>query len=105
MGRVGAALLLWSAWSRVGPELGKRLAIAGYDLWFYALKLVWPHPLIFIYPKWQLDPVHPIVFVPLLGALSGLLFFILEAQLCRAAADLFWSRALCRIALSGVGVL
>jgi tetratricopeptide (TPR) repeat protein len=40
-----------------GPEwdftVTDRCLIAGRALWFYAEKLVWPHPLIFIYPRWQ----------------------------------------------------
>ncbi len=39
-----------------GPEwnftLTDRSLIAGRALWFYAAKLLWPHPLIFIYPRW-----------------------------------------------------
>lgn len=34
----------------------QRWLVAGRALWFYAEKLVWPVPLIFIYPRWQLDP-------------------------------------------------
>lgn len=33
----------------------ERVLIAGRVLWFYAWKLVWPQPLVFIYPKWQID--------------------------------------------------
>lgn len=34
--------------------LGQRCLIAGRALWFYAGKLVWPRPLSFIYPKWDM---------------------------------------------------
>jgi len=40
-----------------GPEWNftplDRCLIAGRALWFYAVKLAWPHPLIFIYPRWE----------------------------------------------------
>ncbi len=46
---VGAHGLDWD-WT-----LQERFLIAGRALCFYAGKLVWPQPLIFVYPKWQLD--------------------------------------------------
>ena len=30
--------------------------IAGRAFWFYPQKILWPEPLIFIYPKWSVDP-------------------------------------------------
>jgi tetratricopeptide (TPR) repeat protein len=33
----------------------ERGLIAGRALWFYAGKLLWPNPLIFSYPRWQVD--------------------------------------------------
>lgn len=33
-----------------------RLLIAGRAIVFYAEKLVWPHPLMLIYPRWDVDP-------------------------------------------------
>lgn len=33
--------------------LAQRTIIAGKDIWFYLGKLVWPHPLLEIYPRWQ----------------------------------------------------
>jgi tetratricopeptide (TPR) repeat protein len=42
-----------------GPEWNlspvDRVLIAGRALWFYAAKLVWPHPLVFFYPRWTVD--------------------------------------------------
>ncbi|HEV3025695.1 MAG TPA: tetratricopeptide repeat protein [Pirellulales bacterium] len=33
-----------------------RMLVAGRALWFYAGKLIWPYPLIFFYPRWNVDP-------------------------------------------------
>lgn len=57
---------------------GFRLALAGHTLWFYLLKLLWPHPLIFFYPKWPLDAGSPAAYLPLAAwlALFGLLWAV-----------------------------
>jgi tetratricopeptide (TPR) repeat protein len=34
----------------------ERCLIAGRALWFYLYKLVWPQTLMFIYPRWEIDP-------------------------------------------------
>lgn len=62
---VGVALSLVTVWMEkqvvgaVGPEWNfsqvDRVLIAGRALWFYAAKLVWPHPLTFTYPRWTID--------------------------------------------------
>ena len=39
-------------WDETGAE---RVLIAGRALWFYAAKLVWPHPLSFNYSRWAID--------------------------------------------------
>jgi protein O-mannosyl-transferase len=52
----------------------ERLVTAGRVLWFYPAKLLWPHPLIFIYPRWQIDPAQATAWLPLVAAgalLSG----------------------------------
>jgi tetratricopeptide (TPR) repeat protein len=57
-------------WAQTWPE---RLIIAGRVMWFYLAKLVWPDPLIFIYPRWKIDPSELTAYLPLLAALTGLL--------------------------------
>ena len=62
---MGIALGLTTVWLekfRVGAQgeewvlsIVDRLLVAGRALWFYASKLVWPHKLTFIYPRWQID--------------------------------------------------
>jgi len=39
-------------WIRTWPE---RLSTAGDVVWFYLWKIIWPYPLINIYPRWQID--------------------------------------------------
>jgi len=70
-------------WAQTWPD---RLIIAGRAIWFYLAKLIWPHPLIFIYPRWEIDSSQPTGYLPLLAALAGLLALWLN----RAR----WSRAI-----------
>ncbi len=35
-----------------------RILLAGRAVWFYVSKLVWPRDLIFIYPRWKIDPAE-----------------------------------------------
>jgi tetratricopeptide (TPR) repeat protein len=57
-------------WAQTWPE---RLIIAGRAIWFYLGKLAWPHPLLFIYPRWQINSSEVTAYLPLLAALAGLL--------------------------------
>ena len=57
-------------WEQTWPD---RLIIAGRAIWFYLAKLIWPHPLIFIYPRWEIDSSQLTAYLPLLAALTGLL--------------------------------
>ena len=69
-------------WARTWPE---RLAAAGDAIWFYLGKLLWPHPLITIYPRWQIDAGQWASYLPLVAAIVTLSYFWLRRKL--------WSRA------------
>src|SRR5256886_3444888 len=58
-----------SEWAQLWPE---RLIIAGRAMWFYLGKLIWPDPLIFIYPRWEINSLQLTAYLPLLAALAGL---------------------------------
>lgn len=72
---VGLAFALHTAWierAHVGAEgvefdftLAERLLIASRALVFYPLKLLWPWPLSFIYPRWELQPERWTSWLPL----------------------------------------
>jgi protein O-mannosyl-transferase len=107
---VSAFASAWTIWeqkfhaSAVGPEWAQtwpeRLIIAGRAIWFYLGKLVWPHPLIFIYPRWEIHPMQLLAWLPLLGALIFLALIWTAATRRRfQSADMSahskasWSRA------------
>lgn len=61
---------LGTEWAQTWPE---RLIIAGFNIWFYLGKLAWPHPLIFHYPRWEIDASRPLMYLPILAAVIGML--------------------------------
>ena len=63
--------------ARTWPE---RLATAGDAIWFYLGKLVWPHPLIVIYPRWQIDAGQWFSWLPLLAVIVTLFLFWFNRQ-------------------------
>jgi protein O-mannosyl-transferase len=69
-------------WVRTWPQ---RLATPGDAVWFYLGKLLWPHPLITIYPRWQIDAGQWVSYLPLLAVIFILSIFWLKREL--------WSRA------------
>ena len=61
-----------SAWTFSFLE---RCLIAGRAVWFYLGKLVWPHPLMFVYPRWEIHAAQPLAYWPVL-ALMVVLFIL-----------------------------
>jgi tetratricopeptide (TPR) repeat protein len=70
------ALSVWTQSQRAGAaipaalSLAQRLVIAGDAVWFYLGKLIWPYPLMMVYPQWRIDALAGFSFAPLLGALA-----------------------------------
>lgn len=60
-----------------GPQfdLGfpQRLALSGRVIWFYLGKLIWPHPLVFIYPRWAIGAPSWRAFLPLAAVVVAIL--------------------------------
>ncbi|HUE71474.1 MAG TPA: tetratricopeptide repeat protein, partial [Pirellulaceae bacterium] len=85
----------------VGPDwdfsLIERCLIAGRAVWFYAGKLVVPYPLIFMYPRWEIDAgdwrqyLFPISAV---GLVAGLLLLLKRIGRGPLAAALFFGGTL-----------
>jgi protein O-mannosyl-transferase len=69
-------------WVRTWPQ---RLATAGEAVWFYLGKLLWPYPLITIYPRWRIDAGRWVSYLPLLALIVVLSFLWLKRE--------SWSRA------------
>jgi hypothetical protein len=57
-------------WDQTWPE---RIAIAGKAVWFYLAKLAWPEPLIFVYPRWEVDAGRAASYLPAAAGVAALL--------------------------------
>jgi Tfp pilus assembly protein PilF len=77
---LGAAMGACTAWmerTQIGAQGSdfaltwvQRAMLAGRATWFYLGKLAWPSGLIFVYPRWSIDPGQPAQWLGLLGALA-----------------------------------
>ena len=54
-------------------SLLEQCLIAGKDFWFYLEKLIWPHPLTFVYPRWEINTSEASSYLPILAAAVCLL--------------------------------
>src|SRR5438105_1425941 len=78
----------WTIWEQkfhagaVGPEWvqtpPQRILISADAIWFYLLKLIWPHPLIFIYSRWNVDPGRLLAYLPLVALVIVAIFLFVR---------------------------
>jgi Tfp pilus assembly protein PilF len=79
-------------------SISQHLVIAGKDLWFYAGKLLWPHPLLMVYPRWH---VHAFTSADLLYPMAAALVAVACLALCkRLGRGLFAAIAIYAIMVS-----
>jgi protein O-mannosyl-transferase len=75
----------------------QRLLIAGRAIWFYLAKILWPHPLVFIYHQWPVDVRSPMQWWFVVAAIGVLLALVaLRKEIGRgpAAAALYFGVSL-----------
>jgi tetratricopeptide (TPR) repeat protein len=90
MSAIAAALSLWSyraGLTHVTDPIGaqtwpQRVATSGDVIWFYLGKLLWPYPLMTIYPRWEINAGQAVSYLPLLAviAILFLLWFKRESK-------------------------
>jgi protein O-mannosyl-transferase len=52
-----------------------RLAGAGWAVWFYLGKIIWPFKLSFVYPRWQIDSHSLVSFLPTIAVIACFALF------------------------------
>jgi tetratricopeptide (TPR) repeat protein len=62
---------------RSWPE---RLATAGDAVWFYLGKLIWPYPVITIYPRWEIDAGWWVSYLPFVAVIVVLILLWLKRE-------------------------
>jgi protein O-mannosyl-transferase len=77
LGALGGGYTAWVERTQVGAvgddwalSVVDRCLIAGRAVTFYATKLAWPYPLIFVYPRWRIDATAWWQYLFPLGALA-----------------------------------
>lgn len=85
---VGASGPIWSV------TFAEKIVLAGRALWFYFGKIVWPDPITFIYPRWELDATTFEQWLwPIAALAAALLAWVLRFRIGRGplAAMLFFA--------------
>jgi protein O-mannosyl-transferase len=76
------------AYARSLPE---RLVTAGKVVWFYLGKLIWPCPLVFIYPRWEIRVSEVASYLPLVAVGVAVLVLSLEPRGWARVGFLAWA--------------
>ncbi len=79
------ALLLWldlqvvarTAHAQVFLSIGERLELVGRAFWWYVAKLIWPAPLLALYPRWELGAGGISRFLPTFAMICAVLVAVL----------------------------
>ncbi len=59
----------------------QHLVIAGKDIWFYAGKLFWPHPILMVYPRWHVHGFTTLdILYPIAAALVAVVCFAAQKR-------------------------
>ncbi len=98
---ISAAAAGWTIWEEkfvsgaVGADWAQswpdRCVLAGKAVWFYFFKLLWPDPLILIYPRWHLDGSQPAAYLPVAAAVALSLYLWQSRKSWARPTLLAWS--------------
>ena len=106
LGAAGGLFTAWVEYRYIGAEGAtfalsflQRFLVSGRATWFYLGKLVWPHPLVFIYPRWAVNAAAAWQYLFPFGATAavGALWAIRRRTRGPRAAALFFLGSLCPV--------
>ncbi|MFQ5455070.1 MAG: tetratricopeptide repeat protein [Nitrospirota bacterium] len=103
IGAIMGIITVWIEINHVGAQgkewmfsLTDRTLIAGRALWFYFSKIVWPAPLMFIYPRWNIDSniwwqyLYPLGAITIIAGLFLLYRYRFTGKSPLAAVSIFY---------------
>ncbi len=78
IGLVAGLVTVWFERTLIGAQgeefaltFLERCLLAGRVVWFYAMKIVWPADLMFVYPRWTIDAASPVQWSYLVALLAS----------------------------------